>query len=96
MKSGRMSKDSGEAPDDFHGHVDHSQLSLMLQDEKKAALRKAVAKLPPKQQKTLLLKTYNGMTCEEVARVMDCSVGTVKANVFNALKRLKTLLNVGE
>lgn len=96
VKSGRMSKDSGEAPDEGGLRNSDSQLSKLLDGEKKLALRKAISKLPPKQKATLLLKTYNEMTCEEVATTMNCSVGTVKANVFNALKRLKTLLHAGE
>lgn len=95
-KSGRMSKDSGEAPDDQHfNHSQDNALSGMLDNERQKDLHLAFQQLPPKQKETLLLKTYRDMTCEEVANVMNCSVGTVKANVFNALKRLKSIMNPG-
>jgi len=95
-KSGRVSKDSGAEPEDRSAGAEEPALSHLLEQERKAALRKAIARLPPKQRETLLLKTYRQHTCEEVAGIMGCSVGTVKANVFNALKRLKQILDTGE
>jgi RNA polymerase sigma-70 factor (ECF subfamily) len=95
-KSGRISKDIGEAPDEqlIEGEPD-SPLGNMIGDERKVALRRAIGHLPPRQKQALLLKTYQEMSCEEVAHMMNCSVGTVKANVFNALKRLKTIMATG-
>lgn len=95
-KSGRISKDSGAEPEDRPAGADEPALSHLLDQERKAALRQAITRLPPKQRETLLLKTYRQHTCEEVAEIMGCSVGTVKANVFNALKRLKQILDTGE
>ncbi len=95
-KSGRISKDSGEAPNEnLLRTSEGSVLQQLMAGERKEKLRRAITKLPPKQKETLLLKTYKDLTCEEVAGLMNCSVGTVKANVFNALKRLKTILNPG-
>ena len=91
-KSGRISKDSGDVPEDQHGHAAGGALDGMIDHERKQRLRRAIGKLPPKQRRTLMLKTYEDMTCEQVAHTLNCSVGTVKANVFNALKRLKSLL----
>jgi len=96
VKSGRIAKDSGAAPDDaWRGGEASPPLEGMMATERRQALRAAIARLPPKQRQTLLLKTFQNMTCEEVAAVMKCSPGTVKANVFNAVKRLKSLLNPG-
>jgi len=93
-KSGRVSKDSGETPNEGEAR-NTAPLDGMILNEQKGELRRAITRLPPKQQQTLLLKTYQNMTCEEVANIMNCSPGTVKANVFNALKRLKQILNPG-
>jgi RNA polymerase sigma-70 factor, ECF subfamily len=91
QKSGRIAKDSGAELDDTYD-LNQPALEGILEAERQQALQRAIAQLPPKQRQTLLLKTYRDLTCEEVAAVMNCSVGTVKANVFNALKRLKSLL----
>ncbi len=94
-KSGRISKDSGEAPEDRQLMRQGLALDNMIHTEHRKQLRAAISRLPPKQRQALMLKTYQEMTCEEVASTLSCSVGTVKANIFNALKRLKALLDQG-
>ncbi len=55
-------------------------------------LRATVCELPEKQRRTLVLKIYEEMTHAEVARLMGCTIGTVKANLFHALRRLRRQL----
>lgn len=94
--SSRLSKDSGETPEDLRrGGVTSDPVARLIEEGHNKALYAAIEKLPPKQKRTLLLKTFRHMSCEEVAQIMGCSVGTVKANAFNALKRLKLILNPG-
>jgi RNA polymerase sigma-70 factor, ECF subfamily len=61
-------------------------------DERSQRVRKAVARLPEKQRATLILKVYQDLTHEEVARILGSSVGTVKANLFHALANLRKTL----
>jgi len=95
--SGRLSKDSGETPDQVNrtGADNPDPVDNLIRQDHHRDLYAAIEKLPPKQKQTLLLKTFRHMSCQEVAEVMGCSVGTVKANAFNALKRLKLILNPG-
>jgi RNA polymerase sigma-70 factor (ECF subfamily) len=65
---------------------------LVAQREREALVRGAIAKLPPKQRATLVLRAYQGLTHEEIARVLGSSVGAAKANFFHALGNLKRLL----
>jgi RNA polymerase sigma-70 factor (ECF subfamily) len=55
-------------------------------------LEEAVRCLPEKQRLTLMLKVYEEMTHAEVARSLGCTVGTVKANLFHALRKLRQAL----
>jgi RNA polymerase sigma-70 factor, ECF subfamily len=71
-------------------HVD--PLEVVLRGERAAAIRVAIRKLPPKQRATLILRVYQELTHEEIARVLGSSVGAVKANFFHALGNLKRLL----
>ena len=52
-------------------------------------LSRAIGELPMKQRTALTLHHLNGLTLEEVAVVMGCRVGTVKAHVFRATERLR-------
>jgi len=51
-------------------------------------VRRAVAGLPEKQRRTLLLKMFAGLRYREIAEMTGTTTGTVKANVFHALRNL--------
>ena len=55
-------------------------------------LEEAIRKLPEKQQKTLVLRVTEGLPYKEIAKILGCSVGTVKANYFHAVKNLKRFM----
>jgi RNA polymerase sigma-70 factor (ECF subfamily) len=50
--------------------------------------------LPADQRLTLELAYALGHTCEEIAEIMGCAVGTVKARMFHARVRLRNVLPV--
>jgi RNA polymerase sigma-70 factor (ECF subfamily) len=57
-----------------------------------ARVRAAVARLPPKQRATLILRVYQDLSHREIAQALGTTVGAVKANFFHALGNLKKLL----
>ena len=61
-------------------------------EEKAQRVREAVKRLPEKQRATLILKVYQDLTHQEVAQVLGSTVGTVKANLFHALRNLRKLV----
>jgi RNA polymerase sigma factor (sigma-70 family) len=52
----------------------------------------ALAELPPAQRAVLELVFYFGLSCAEVAEVLDCPVGTVKSWAYLARRKLAGLL----
>lgn len=70
-------------------------LERMEREERSRRVREAVSRLPDKQRATLILKVYQELTHEEVARILGTSVGTVKANLFHALANLRRLVAEG-
>jgi RNA polymerase sigma-70 factor (ECF subfamily) len=58
-------------------------------EDEASRVRAAVSRLPEKQRATLILKLFHDLTHEEVAGILGSSVGTVKANLFHALARLR-------
>jgi RNA polymerase sigma-70 factor (ECF subfamily) len=53
------------------------------------AVRRAVESLPSRQREALLLRRYQGLSYEEVARVMGGSSQAARANVYQAVHKLK-------
>ena len=56
--------------------------------EQKEQVRQAIELLPARQRATLVLAYYQQLSYAEVAKVMDCSVGTVKTQMYRALRTL--------
>jgi RNA polymerase sigma-70 factor (ECF subfamily) len=64
----------------------------VLREERARRVRAAVARLPPKQRATLILRVYQDLSHKQIAAVLQTSEGAVKANVFHALGSLKRAL----
>jgi len=57
-----------------------------------AAIEKAVASLPVKHRSAFILREYEGLSYEEMAQVMGCSLGTVMSRLHHARKKLQQAL----
>jgi RNA polymerase sigma-70 factor (ECF subfamily) len=55
-------------------------------------LREALAALPAAHREAFLLVKVEGFTCREAADALDVPEGTVKYHVFEAVRRLRTLV----
>jgi RNA polymerase sigma factor (sigma-70 family) len=64
----------------------------MLSFEDGDELRTAVRALPPRQRTVLVLRFWWGLSLEETARDLGCSVGTVKSQATRAVGRLRATL----
>jgi len=53
---------------------------------------KMLGKLPPKQRETFALRYFDGLPYEEISKMLGTSVGGLKANYYQAVKRLEKLL----
>jgi RNA polymerase sigma-70 factor, ECF subfamily len=73
---------------------------LSLNDESAAQaesedwLGRALSQLPTEQRAVLELTYYLGYSCEEIARIMECPVNTVKTRMFHARQKLRVALPV--
>lgn len=65
-----------------------SPLDEVVNIEQRQQVRAAVDSLPVRQRATLVLAYYRQLSYREVAKVMGCSIGTVKAQMHRALKTL--------
>jgi len=68
-----------------------------IRAEQAEQVQQAIQSLPAKQRVTLILAYYQQLSYPEVAKVLGCSIGTVKTQMYRALKTLaKRLPDIGE
>jgi RNA polymerase sigma-70 factor (ECF subfamily) len=69
-----------------------SLTEIIVEEERKKAVRDAVESLPEKHRTVVLLRYFEDYSCEEIAKIMGCSVGTVWSRLYYACRRLKEQL----
>jgi RNA polymerase sigma-70 factor (ECF subfamily) len=69
-----------------------SPLKDLEQKELNQAIDRAVLNLPGKQRAVFILRHYQELSHSEIAKILDKSEGTIKANYFQAVKKLKKSL----
>jgi RNA polymerase sigma-70 factor (ECF subfamily) len=86
-----VSRDSMENPDSTLA-VPGRQLDDLLDEERRRALRSAVAELPEQMRECLTLRLYQQLSYSEIATIKKISVETVKAHLFRAREKLQEKL----
>lgn len=57
---------------------------LLQREQLAAALQVALESLPEELRSALLLREYEGLSYEDIARILDCPIGTVRSRIFRA------------
>ena len=82
----RLVEDSSGNPED-----------QMESQERQRLIREAIDALPASQRTAVILKRYNELSYEEIARIMNCSISAVEARLhrakLNLQKKLKSILS---
>ncbi|WP_088322949.1 RNA polymerase sigma factor [Polaribacter tangerinus] len=61
-------------------------------DEIQQILQKAIATLPQKQQLVFNMKYFDELKYQEIADILETSVGALKASYFHAVKKIETYI----
>jgi RNA polymerase sigma-70 factor (ECF subfamily) len=61
-------------------------------DEAQIKLQNAILQLPEKQRIVFNLKYFDDMTYEEMSKVLDTSVGALKASYHHAVKKIENII----
>jgi RNA polymerase sigma-70 factor, ECF subfamily len=64
-------------------------LEKLAMDELQDVVSEAVGRLPERQRVAVILRIYHGLSHKEISEILGCSVGTVKANYFHAIRNLR-------
>ena len=67
---------------------DRNPEEALEQESEASIIKKALTKLSDDKREVLLLSRFQDMRYEEIAKIMGCKVGTIKARVHRALKDL--------
>lgn len=70
-------------------HPDEGSDRRLLKKEYEEILKRAIERLPAKQKAVFVLRYYDELPYEEMAKVLNKSVGGLKANYFHALKKVQ-------
>ncbi len=65
---------------------------LLLEDEIARTIRDALAALPEDLRTAITLRELEGLSYEEIAKAMDCPVGTVRSRIFRAREAIDSRL----
>nr|WP_246123634.1 RNA polymerase sigma factor RpoE [Marinobacter maritimus] len=57
---------------------------LLQRDQLQKELSSAIANLPEELRSAFLLREYDGLSYEDIARILECPIGTVRSRIFRA------------
>jgi RNA polymerase sigma-70 factor (ECF subfamily) len=77
-----------ESPDAFENRPDE----LLIRQEQEAGFMKLLNQLPLPQRAVLLLHIVENFSLEEIARITNAPLGTVKSRLFHARRALRKLV----
>lgn len=94
------SADSAEAENFEDGsrlRDDASPEKLLQREQLQQELGRAISSLPEELRSAFLLREYDGLSYEDIARILECPIGTVRSRIFRARdavdRQLGPLLN---
>ena len=74
--------------------------AIAQREELRETVEDAIDSLPEELRVAIVLREIDGLSYEEIARSMECPVGTVRSRIFRAREaiegRIETLLDAGE
>jgi RNA polymerase sigma-70 factor (sigma-E family) len=87
-----LSLPTGAVPD----RGDAAATSALSDVEERSQLRDALTGLPRQERAVLVLRYWEDLSERDVARILGCSVGTVKKTAWRGLGRLRDALALGD
>ena len=75
------------------GTEETSPEDLLITINEQSELLQVLEQLPVKQQQCFLLRSWEGLSVKETARIMNCSEGSVKTHMSRASQKLQQVLS---
>ncbi len=81
-----------EIPQDVADPVDGNHVDRVALNETRRAVKRQLKSLPDREREALVLRHYEGLSCNEAAEVMGCAPETVRSLSFFAIRKLRDAL----
>jgi len=65
-----------------------SQFESLAKQQDLATLHRALRRLPDEKRELILLSRFQGLSYEQIGRIVGCETGTAKVRVFRAMKEM--------
>ena len=72
----------------YSDHANNRPDAVLEQKETKLIIQNSINSLPRQQRIAIILHRYEGLTYQEIANVMQCSVASVESRIFRAKQHL--------
>ncbi|MEA3475271.1 MAG: RNA polymerase sigma factor [Candidatus Cloacimonadota bacterium] len=82
-------KNLNEKNQDFCIRTNETPEKVLYEKELYNKLNEIIEGLSPKQKEVFLLRYYNGLKFNEIAKILKKSLGTIKSNYFFAMQKIK-------
>ena len=89
----RKRQEANQVDVDLERIPDGADASLEQREQLRAVAR-AVEDLPPKQRAALMMRRFQGLGYAEIAAALGGSEASARANVYQAIRQLRRMLNV--
>jgi len=87
-KKHRLEAPAGEGQLEMAESPRPTPLDAALKQQDLALLYRALRALPDDRRELIVLSRYQGLSCEQIGRIVGCETGTVKVRMFRAMKEM--------
>ena len=88
----RRKRASSRAVDMELETIEDASANSWRRTELQHSIVRAVSVLPPKQRAALMQRQFEGLSYEEIGRALGCTAESARANVYQAIKKLRAAL----
>jgi len=88
LKKHRLEIPAGEGQMELVESGRPTPLDAALKQQDLALLHKALRALPDEKRELIVLSRFQGLSYEQIGKIMGCETGTVKVRVFRAVKEM--------
>jgi RNA polymerase sigma-70 factor (ECF subfamily) len=88
VKKTRLETSAGEGEMEAVESANPSQFESLAKQQDLATLHRALRRLPEEKRELILLSRFQGLSYEQIGRIVGCETGTVKVRVFRAVKEM--------